>query len=126
VLIAEDNAINRDVLRQMLVMLNCRVEAVNNGRDAVQAALSGRFDVVLMDLQMPEMDGIEATQEIRRRENGEQPVAIVALTAHALTGQRERCLAAGMDDFLAKPITLEALTFALARQRARRDERAAA
>ncbi len=126
VLIAEDNAINRDVLRQMLQMLDCRVDAVTNGREAVQAVKTGRYDVVMMDVQMPEMDGLEATREIRRLQAGQQPVTIVALTAHALTGQRERCLAAGMDDFLAKPITLEALTQALARQRARRDERSVA
>jgi CheY-like chemotaxis protein len=120
VLVAEDNSINRGVISQMLHLLDCRAEVVTNGREAVEAVRNGRYDVVLMDLQMPEMDGIEATKEIRRLEAaGERRVAIVALTAHALDGQRERCLAAGMDDFLAKPITLEALTLALAYQRVR-------
>jgi CheY-like chemotaxis protein len=127
VLIAEDNAINRDVLRQMLHMLDCRVEAVVNGREAIAAVAARRFDVVLMDVQMPDMDGLEATKAIRSLEAPNGPrVAILALTAHALEGQRERCLAAGMDDFLTKPITLEALTMALAHQRVRCEERAVA
>jgi CheY-like chemotaxis protein len=120
VLVAEDNVVNRDVLRQMLLLLDCRVDTAANGCAAVAAVAERRYDVVLMDVQMPEMDGLEATREIRRNESPEGPrVAIVALTAHALEGQRERCLAAGMDDFLAKPITLEALTMALAHQRVR-------
>ncbi len=120
VLIAEDNSINRDVLRQMLQLLGCNVEAVGNGRDAIAAVQARRYDVVLMDVQMPEMDGLAATKEIRRLEAAStHRVAIVALTAHALEGQRERCLAAGMDDFLTKPITLEALTMAIAYQRVR-------
>jgi signal transduction histidine kinase/DNA-binding response OmpR family regulator len=120
VLVAEDHSINREVLRQMLHMLDCRVEVVGNGREAIGAVQARGYDVVLMDVQMPEMDGLEATREIRRLEApGARRVAIVALTAHALEGQRERCLAAGMDDFLAKPITLEALTVALAHQRVR-------
>jgi CheY-like chemotaxis protein len=120
VLVAEDNNINRDVLRQMLQLLGCRVDVVVNGREAVEAVRGRRYDVVLMDVQMPGMDGLEATMAIRRAEaGGSRRVAVVALTAHALEGQRERCLAAGMDDFLTKPITLEALTVALACQRAR-------
>lgn len=124
VLVAEDNAVNRDVIRQMLQLLDCRVESVVNGLEAVAAVRQRHFDVVLMDVQMPEMDGIEATKEIRRQEGvaGDHRVAIVALTAHALEGQRERCLTAGMDDFLAKPITLEALTMALAHQRVRLEQ----
>ena len=120
VLVAEDNNINRDVLRQMLQLLGCRVDVVVNGREAVEAVRGRRYDVVLMDVQMPGMDGLEATMAIRRAEaGGSRRVPVVALTAHALEGQRERCLAAGMDDFLTKPLTLEALTVALADQRAR-------
>jgi signal transduction histidine kinase/CheY-like chemotaxis protein len=124
VLVAEDNSVNRDVIRQMLQLLDCRVESVVNGLEAVAAVRQRHFDVVLMDVQMPEMDGIEATKEIRRQEGsaGDHRVAIIALTAHALEGQRERCLAAGMNDFLAKPITLEALTMALAHQRVRLEQ----
>jgi len=120
VLVAEDNGINRDVISQMLHLLDCRVDVVVNGREAVDAVRARRYDVVLMDVQMPALDGLEATMEIRRLEAlGGRRVTIVALTAHALEGQRERCLAAGMDDFLTKPITLESLTVALAYQRVR-------
>ncbi len=122
VLVAEDNTVNRDVIRQMLELLDCRVHAVENGRLAVQALQGGRYDVVLMDVQMPEMDGLEATAAIRRHEAGTgRRIPIVALTAHALAGQRERCIAAGMDDFLAKPLTLDALKVALGRLRPRDD-----
>jgi CheY-like chemotaxis protein len=122
VLIAEDNGINRGVLRQMLQLLDCRVDVVTNGCDAVEAVRNHDYDVVLMDVQMPEMDGLEATMAIRRAEaGGTHRATVIALTAHALDGQRERCLAAGMDDFLTKPITLEALTITLTYQRVRRD-----
>ena len=109
VLVAEDNAVNRDVLIRMLAKLGCRIDAVDNGRAAVEAVLRGGYDLVLMDVQMPEMDGLEATLEIRRRETV-RPVPIVALTAHAMAAHRERCAAAGMNDFVAKPVTLEMLT----------------
>ncbi len=121
-LVAEDNAVNRSVLCQMLQRLACTVDVVANGSEAVAAAETGRYDGVLMDLQMPEMDGLEATRAIRRLEaTSGVRIPILALTAHALEGQRERCLAAGMDDFLTKPITLEALTTAVAGLRLRRE-----
>jgi signal transduction histidine kinase/CheY-like chemotaxis protein len=126
VLVAEDNSVNRDVIRQMLALLDCKVESVVNGREAVEAVRKHQYDVVLMDVQMPEMDGLEATETIRREEaKTGRHIPIIALTAHALDGQRERCLAAGMDDFLAKPITLEALTVCLAYQRVRLENGAA-
>jgi two-component system sensor histidine kinase/response regulator len=105
VLIVEDNLVNQRVIARFVERLGCRVELVANGVAAVAAAATAHFDLILMDCQMPEMDGFEATAAIRRAENGGLHVPIVALTANALTGDRERCLAAGMDDYLSKPVT---------------------
>ncbi len=104
VLLAEDNPVNREVAVCMLEQLGCQVVAVEHGRDAVAQIECAQFDLVLMDCQMPEMDGLSATKAIR---DGEQRtsrhVPIVALTAHAIDGDREGCLAAGMDDYMTKP-----------------------
>jgi two-component system, sensor histidine kinase and response regulator len=113
VLLAEDNAVNQKVARAMLERIGVGVEVVSNGREAVQAWKSGRFDVIIMDCQMPEMDGYEATREIRAQEVGERRIPIVALTAHAMKGDDEACRAAGMDDYLAKPIDSERLRMCL-------------
>jgi signal transduction histidine kinase/CheY-like chemotaxis protein len=118
VLVAEDNEVNQRVLTVMLQKLGCRVDAVGTGTEAVAAVLGGRYDLVFMDVQMPEMDGFEATAEIRRRQ-GPAHIPIVAITAHAMTGHRERCLAAGMDDYLAKPVKVEDLSRKLLEWRAR-------
>jgi PAS domain S-box-containing protein len=107
VLVAEDNAVNRKLVVTLLRQRGHRVVAVENGRLAVQKATSDRFDVVLMDVQMPEMGGLEATKTIRdsERDSGEsRHLPIVALTAHALAGDKERCFEAGMDAYLAKPL----------------------
>ena len=126
VLIAEDNSVNRTVLLQMMALLRCPADTVRTGRECVTAVQTGAYDVVLMDVQMPEMDGLEATAAIRRLEApGATRVVIVATTAHALQGQRERCLDAGMDDFLAKPITMDALATKLAEWRRRLGTRSA-
>jgi CheY-like chemotaxis protein len=105
VLLAEDNSVNQTLLLYRLEQRGHKVVVAGNGREAVRAWEGQPFDVVLMDVQMPEMDGLEATGQIRAREKGQgRHTPIVALTAHALQGDRERCLAAGMDAYLTKPI----------------------
>ncbi len=116
VLLAEDNAVNQKVARAMLERLGVAVEVVSNGREAVEAWKSGRFDVIFMDCQMPTLDGYEATREIRRLEPSEWHTPIIALTANAMRGDDEACRAAGMDDYLAKPLDSEQLRLCLARQ----------
>ncbi len=108
VLIAEDNPVNQRVASRMLSRIGCRPTVVPNGLDAVERALSGEFDVVLMDCQMPELDGFAATREIRAK-LGNRPLPIIALTANAMEGDRERCLEAGMNDYLTKPMDLARL-----------------
>ena len=107
VLMAEDNEINRRVAVGLLERLGCDVDPVENGRRAVEALDYGRHQLLLMDIQMPEMDGLSATAAIRQREriSGEgRHIPIIAMTAHAMQGDRERCLEAGMDDYLSKPL----------------------
>ena len=125
VLVAEDNPVNQSVVRLQLKKLGCRGEIVADGRAAVDAVRAGEFDVVLMDCEMPELDGFEATRQIRaweteRRQRGEAvwSLRIIALTANAMIGDREACVAAGMDDYLSKPLRLEELAAALARVQA--------
>ncbi len=115
VLVAEDNAVNRTLVRHLLEREGHIVTLVDTGRAAVEAAVSETFDVVLMDVQMPEMDGLEATGEIRRRESDGARLPIVAMTAHAMQGDRERCLAAGMDEYLSKPLRADDLVSVLSR-----------
>jgi CheY-like chemotaxis protein len=104
ILLAEDNAINQQVVKLMLKSRGLNVDIAGNGSEALQAHNLNPYDLILMDCQMPEMDGFEATHRIRQL-NQSQPL-IVALTANALVGERERCLAAGMDDYLSKPFTV--------------------
>ena len=114
VLLAEDNAVNRKLALRLLEKNGHHVFVAANGREAVTLFHREDLDVVLMDLQMPEMDGFQATAAIRASEKlrgGHVP--IVALTAHALTGDREHCLASGMDGYLAKPYSMEELNRAL-------------
>jgi two-component system sensor histidine kinase/response regulator len=110
ILLAEDHAVNQLLMQRLLTKRGHRVTIADNGNAVLQALDNERFDLILMDVQMPELDGCETTATIRRREEqtGEH-VPIVALTAHAMTGDRERCLAAGMDAYLTKPIDPRAL-----------------
>ncbi|HUR22969.1 MAG TPA: PAS domain S-box protein [Acidimicrobiales bacterium] len=118
VLLADDARINQLVGVAMLERLGCTVDVVANGAEAVEAVLRNHYDVVLMDCLMPVMDGYEATARIRGAENGCRRTPIIALTASAMVGDRERCLAAGMDDYLAKPLDRSALAGVVARCRA--------
>jgi CheY-like chemotaxis protein len=123
VLLAEDNVVNQKVATKMLEKLGCAVEVAPNGKEAVRIWQGGHFDMILMDCQMPEMDGYEATREIRAREPKTQRIPIIALTAHAMKGADAECRAAGMDDYITKPIDRELLRSCLERYEPRREQR---
>jgi CheY-like chemotaxis protein len=112
ILVAEDNPVNQRLLERM----GHEVALVDTGRKAVDAVAERDFDLVFMDIQMPELDGLEASKEIRRREEAQGArVPIIALTANAMVGDREACLAAGMDDYVAKPVLPNDLKSAMSR-----------
>ena len=113
VLLAEDNLVNQHLGRLMVEKLGHRVDVVANGREAVEAVLLVPYDVVLMDVQMPEMDGLDATRVIRRQLPVAHRPRIVAMTASALAEDQKACSEAGMDDYLAKPVRLKELDAAL-------------
>jgi CheY-like chemotaxis protein len=112
VLVVDDNPVNRRIAEAMLRRLGCVVETADDGAAALEAWSAAPWDLVLMDCQMPVLDGYDATRRIREveAESGRRHTQVVALTAHALAGDREVCLAAGMDDYLTKPVTLDRLS----------------
>jgi PAS domain S-box-containing protein len=124
ILLAEDNVVNQKLALRLLGQMGYRADLAANGLEAIEAVTRQTYDVVLMDVQMPELDGLEASREINRRWPGSRRPRIVAMTANALQGDRELCEAAGMDDYVAKPIRVEELVGALERCR-RRDRDAA-
>jgi two-component system, sensor histidine kinase and response regulator len=116
ILLAEDHPVNRKLAKILLERAGHTVDLAENGRQAVEAVQNKHYDAILMDVQMPEMDGFEATRILRSHELAGEHVPIIAMTAHAMKGDRERCLAAGMDDYVSKPIEPGELFAALARQ----------
>jgi len=114
ILVAEDNTINQKVIKQLLRHLGYRADVVGNGAEAVEALERQDYPIILMDMQMPEMDGLEATRRLRARFRGAHAPWIIAMTANAMPGDRERCLEAGMDDYVPKPVELAVLDKALA------------
>jgi len=116
VLVAEDNRVNQKVVTHLLEKQGHRVTIASNGREALEKLLPGGFDAILMDVQMPEMNGLEAARAIRRAERDSgRHIPILAMTAHAMKGDRERCLASGMDGYVSKPIRSQELLDALQR-----------
>jgi len=120
VLVAEDNLVNQRVARGMLEILGHEVQVVSNGMEAVEAAMGGGIDLILMDVNMPVLDGLEATRRIREAAGPEQGLPIVALTANAIKGDQQVCLDAGMDHYLSKPFAKDQLAAAIQRVAARR------
>jgi len=112
ILLAEDTPVNQKLALRLLERMGYHAALAQNGLEAISAVEASRFDVILMDVQMPELDGLEATRRIRRRWGADGP-RIVAMTANAMEGDREACLEAGMDDYISKPIRPEALADAL-------------
>jgi CheY-like chemotaxis protein len=115
VLLVEDNVVNQKIGVRLLEKCSCKVDLAANGREAVEMAGRFPYDLVFMDCGMPEMDGFEATRAIRAGELNGARIPIVALTAHAIAGTREECLACGMDDYIAKPVSLDMIEQALLR-----------
>ena len=112
ILLAEDNAVNQKLALRLLDQMGYRADVASNGLEAVESVQRQSYDLVLMDVQMPEMDGLDATRAIRKIADLQQP-RVVAMTANAMQGDREMCMAAGMDDYVSKPIRVQELVEAL-------------
>jgi signal transduction histidine kinase/DNA-binding response OmpR family regulator len=123
ILLAEDNLVNQKVALLLLQKIGYRADIANNGAEAVDIFVNQQYDVILMDMQMPEMDGIEATQKIRQEYQNLPRPYIIAMTAHAMAGYRETCIDAGMDDYVTKPVNRDALAEALQRAATAIEER---
>ena len=115
ILVADDNALNQKVASIFLGKLGYRADVVNNGIEALEALERQPYDIVFLDVQMPEMDGLEASRRIRAKWLGKSRPRLIALTASAMAGDRERCLSAGMDDYLATPIHIKNMISTLER-----------
>jgi CheY-like chemotaxis protein len=114
ILLAEDNVVNQKLAMRLLGQMGYRADLASNGIEAIESVSRQTYDVVLMDVQMPDMDGLEATRRIVARwPDADKRPRVVAMTANAMQGDREACLAAGMDDYLTKPIRVEALVATL-------------
>jgi CheY-like chemotaxis protein len=122
ILIAEDNPVNQIIAARMLEKLGYLIEIVGDGQAALDAIEQTSYAAVLMDCQMPGLDGYEATKELRRRERGSARLPVIAMTAHSMAGDREKCLAAGMDDYISKPMRVGVLAETLERAIAHHDE----
>ncbi len=122
ILLAEDNPLNQKLAVALLKKAGYTIDAVENGKQAVESLSRKSYDLILMDVQMPEMDGFEATRTIRERKDERRNTPIVAMTAHAMKGDRERCLAGGMDDYVSKPIEPQELLDAIKKWVASADE----
>lgn len=110
VLVVEDYTINQEVMQDMLELMGCTVDVAENGKQALEKRAKVAYDLIIMDVQMPEMDGYKTTREIRASEKSEKRRSpILAVTANAMAGDREKCLEAGMDDYLAKPVDFDKL-----------------
>jgi len=121
ILLAEDNVVNQKLALRFLTQMGYRADLASNGVEAVESVVRQTYDVVLMDVQMPEMDGLEASRRINAQWPNEKRPRIVAMTANAMQGDREMCLAAGMDDYITKPIRVDQLVEALMRVPARQE-----
>jgi CheY-like chemotaxis protein len=122
ILLAEDNVVNQKLALRLLSQMGYRADLASNGIEAIESVERQTYDVVLMDVQMPEMDGLEASRRITARWAADKRPRIVAMTANAMAGDRELCMQAGMDDYVTKPIRVEALVQALFQAHQRKEQ----